>query len=128
MKLSKIIIGIVLSASLLLAISYVLTKRSIEKSLIEICDAAAEKYDCLPRKALLLQLSDQTTGTEQMNQTIWAIGKMKMDMALPKLETMLDACNEPSYQYYKCTYELKKTIGYLKDGKIDLMSFSELNK
>ena len=128
MRLPKIIISVLLFATLFLVMSFTVTKKYIEKSLIEICDAASEKYDCLPRKALLFQLSDNTTGIEQMNRTIWAIGKMKMNTALPKLENMHEACKNITYQYYKCNYELEKTIGYFKSGKIDLMPFEDLSK
>ena len=128
MKTAKIFIGIFLIGILSLAVSFVVTRKSIEKSLIEICDSASEKYDCLPRKALLLQLSDSNTSTTQMNETIWAIGKMKINKALPKLEVMLHSCDNPGYRYNRCKYELEKTIRYLKNDKIDLMAFKELNK
>lgn len=128
MKLLKIFIGIITVGVLLVAVSFVLTKRSIENSLVEICDAASERYDCLPRKALLLQLSDENTNLALMNQTIWAIGKMKIEAALPKLEELYDSNAASVSPYGSYNRELEKAIGYMKYGKIDLMSFPELNK
>ena len=128
MKTSKLVTNIFLIGLLFLAVSFGITRKTIEKSLIELCDATSEKYDCLPRKALQLQLSDTSTSVKQMEQTIWAVGKMKMSEALPKLETMLNQCENSSYLYIQCEYELKKSIGYIKNGKMDLMSFRELYK
>lgn len=119
-------LGIALLIVILLGFSYLLTKSRIEKSLIEICDAASAEYDCLPRKALLFQLSDNTIDSIRMKETVWAIGKMKIDAALPKLEQMYEQANNSAYQYSNCKYELKKAIAYLKKTKVDIMSFRKL--
>lgn len=106
--------------------SFFATKKHIEHSIIEICDAASEKYDCLPRKALILQLSDNSTDSKTMNQTIWAIGKIKIEATLPKLEQMYIKTDSLNYAYANTKRKLGKAIGYLKHRKIDLMSFNEL--
>ncbi|MDA3929247.1 MAG: hypothetical protein PF541_09825 [Prolixibacteraceae bacterium] len=126
MKTIKTVVLVGLLLLSLLAVSFVVTKKQIENSLIKICDAAAEKYDCLPRKALKLQLSDNSIDPKTMNRTIWAIGKMKIETTLPKLEMMYRNTESLNYNYSDSKRELEKAINYMKFGKMDLMTFDEL--
>lgn len=128
MKLSRILLITACVGLLIIAVTFIITKKKIESSLIEICDAASDRYNMLPRNALILQLSDESIPVPLKNRTIWAIGKMKIESTTPKLERMYLQTENPNYKYVNSKRELEKAIGYMRDGKIDLMSFEDLYK
>lgn len=126
--MKKIVIYLIVLVFILLIVSYGVVNKTMENSIIEICDKAANRYDTLPRKALLLQLSDESIHVELKRETIKAIGKMKMESAIPKLERMYEQCDDVGYKYLACKYQLEESLLYLKGEKKDFISFSKLYK
>ncbi|MBN1926853.1 MAG: hypothetical protein JW798_13560 [Prolixibacteraceae bacterium] len=126
MKILKILMFVFLTGMLLLAGSFFYTKQQIKRSLIEIGTAAAEKYDCTTREALVLQLQDNSISVKTMNSTIWAIGKLKITESIPAMEKLYDVADDVNHKYNKSRYEIEKALGYMKYGKTDLMSFENL--
>jgi hypothetical protein len=123
--MKRILFLIIIIGVIGLVSGFIITKKVIKNELIVICTQASEKYNCQPRDALILQLNDNTLTVKQKNLTIWALGKMKVKKSLPDLERFYNEYAEPGHKYYRCLYELKKAIGYMKYHKTDLMSFQD---
>lgn len=125
---TKLIIGtLFIAGTLFIVSSYFTTIKIIKKQLTEICLNASEKYDCPPREALLVQLNDDTLPVRLKSSTIWAIGKMKVEPALPDLERYYQEFSTPGNKYSNCLREVEKAVGYMKNTKIDVMSFRNFN-
>ncbi|MCF8359481.1 MAG: hypothetical protein K9H26_12020 [Prolixibacteraceae bacterium] len=126
MKILKILLIACIAGLILLAGSFFWSKRQIKKSLVETGTAAAEKYNCPAREALIVQMQDTTIDVRTMNRTVWAIGKLKVTESVPLLEDKYIKWAKASHKYNKSRYEVEKALGYMKQGKLDLMSFDGL--
>jgi hypothetical protein len=127
MNIKRVIFFVIIICIISLASGFIITRNVIKNQLTLICTQATEKYKCQTRKALILQLNDNTVTVKQKNSTIWALGKMKVKEALPDLERLNSEYAEPGHKYHNSLNELKKAVGYLKYGKTDLISFQDFD-
>jgi len=95
---------------------FLITSTLIGYDVIAKCDLAKDKYqtnDCAD--GLIQSLKDDSNTLKQRNQTIWALGQLGDEKALPVLESYYDG-SECDHHTKLCQYELKKAINLVKSG------------
>lgn len=73
-------------------------------------------------EALILVLNSKTQTLEAKNDAIWALGHLKDKRALSVLKN-LQSGTECDHSKFVCQREVKKSIAYLEDKKINIMRF-----
>lgn len=111
--LATFLIGIILLLATLIASSVI-----IGNSVQEKCEEAREKYngDCV--EALIIQLDNEEEDFKARNRSIWALGQMGDEKALPTLKKYYtgDIPEREKIDEVISQYELKKAIKLINSG------------
>ncbi|MGQ8338568.1 hypothetical protein ACUNWD_18575 [Sunxiuqinia sp. A32] len=115
---------IFLIAAVLIAISstYFGFRIWIKSDITQICENAMNQYPGDKIEAMISFLNSDSQSLEDKNKTIWALGKLNDQRALPILKS-LQTGTECNHSEFVCQRELKKAIDNLEGKNVDLFSF-----
>ena len=101
----KVLIMVVIVAVAAYALLSVERARAIDA----LCANAEAEFDGSQIDALVSYLNSETTSLSDKNRTIWVLGELRDDRALPALLALSgsDTCD---HDRYVCQYEIEKAI------------------
>lgn len=120
--LKRIFLLILLFVLIAFGATYVGMRIWFNAEINQICDKAIQHYEGDKVEALISFVEDDNQPLQERNKVIWALGKIRDKRALPVLKSLYTK-KECDHGKYVCQRELEKAIGYLEDGKIDLISY-----
>jgi hypothetical protein len=80
----------------------------------KIANEAVEEYQSDKTESLLMLIFDETSGIEERNSAVWALGTLKAEAALEELEVLESMIIEQDETFGVSKYELEKAILKIK--------------
>jgi hypothetical protein len=118
----KVILSGLIVITAAMGLTYLGFRIWFKSEINQICNDAVSLYEGDKIEAIIALLESDKQSLKTKNNTIWALGKLNDQRALPVLKK-LKTGNECDHTRYVCQRELGKAIDNLEGRGIDIFTF-----